>query len=85
MRMSTPLLQSHTLQICMFFFVHLEVNESVTSLIGGHKTMDCLSGKGHGKNDRYLFLPSFAYHGMLLNAFEYVQHFKLLLHAVVYF
>ena len=23
--------------------------ESVTSLMGGHKTMACLSGKGHGK------------------------------------
>ena len=37
------------LQTCLFSSVQWDA-EWVASLMGGHKTMACLSGKGHGKN-----------------------------------
>ena len=46
MRQSTTLLQLQALQTCLFLSVQLDV----TLQQGGHMTMACLSGKGHGKN-----------------------------------
>ena len=54
MRQSTPLLQLHALQTCLFLSVQLD-GASVTFQQGGHKTMACLSGKGHGKKKIYIF------------------------------
>ena len=45
MRQSTTLLK---LQTCLFLSVQQD-DYSVTTPMGGHKTMACLSGKGHGK------------------------------------
>ena len=52
MRQSTTLLQLQAFQTCLFLSVQLDANESVTFQQGGHMTMACFSGKGHGKNSR---------------------------------
>ena len=49
MRHYTTLLQLQALQTCLFLSVQLDGNSSVTLQQGGHMTMACLSGKGHGK------------------------------------
>ena len=38
-----------TRSIGLFLSVQLDISDSVTTLMGGHRTMACLSGKGHGK------------------------------------
>ena len=48
MRKST-LIQLQTLQTCFSGLFSEMVTQSVTSLMGGHKNMAYLSGKGHGK------------------------------------
>ena len=51
MRQSTPLLQLQTLQTRLF----LSVREILgIPLMGGHMTMACLSGKGHGKKGSWI-------------------------------
>ena len=55
MRQSTTLLQLQTLQTCLFSSVQWNMSQWVSHLpTGGHMTMACLSGKGHGKNTFFI-------------------------------
>ena len=48
MRQSTPV-ADHCRHVCSCLFSEMI---TVTPIMGGHKTMACLSGKGHGNNSK---------------------------------